>query len=85
VGVVVFAALFLSTVVRSWFFATDRPQFAPGRQGSFSAVSVLPILVLAALAVQSLVESRLIIEYGMVLLVVIAVKTKRGDPVERLR
>jgi len=85
VGVVVFAALFVSTVVRSWFFATDRPQFAPGRQGSFSAVSVLPILVLAALAVQSLVESRLIIEYGMVLLVVIAVKTKRGDPVERLR
>jgi exopolysaccharide production protein ExoQ len=80
VGVVVFAALFVSSVVRSWFFATDRPQFEPGRQRPFSAVSALPLLILTALAVQSLVESRLIIE----LLVVIAVKTKRGDPVERL-
>ena len=84
VGVVVFAALFVSSVVRSWFFATDRPQFEPGKPGAFSAVSALPLLVLAALAVQSLVESRLIIEYGIVLLVIIAVKTKRGDPVERL-
>jgi exopolysaccharide production protein ExoQ len=85
VGVVVFAALFVSSVVRSWFFATDRPQFEPGTQRPFSAVSILPLLILTALAVQSLVESRLIIEYGLVLLVVIAVKTKRGDPVERLR
>jgi len=84
VGVVVFAALFVSSVVRAWFFATDRPQFEPGKQGPFSVVSVLPLLLLTALAVQSLVESRLIIEYGIVLLVVIAVKTKRGDPVERL-
>ena len=85
VGVVVFAALFVSSVVRSWFFATDRPQFEPDTQRPFSAVSILPLLILTALAVQSLVESRLIIEYGLVLLVVIAVKTKRGDPVERLR
>jgi exopolysaccharide production protein ExoQ len=84
VGVVVFGALFVSSVARAWFFATDRPQFAPGRQGDYSAVSALPLLVLTALAVQSLVESRLIIEYGIVLLVVVAVKTKRGDPVERL-
>jgi exopolysaccharide production protein ExoQ len=83
-GVVVFGALFVSSVVRAWFFATDRPQFAPGTTGAYSATSALPLLVLTALAVQSLVESRLIIEYGIVLLVVIAVKTKRGDPVERL-
>jgi exopolysaccharide production protein ExoQ len=79
VGVVVFGALFVSTLVRSWFLATDRPQFEPGRQGAYSPVTALPILVLTALAVQSLVESRLIIEYGIVLLVVIAVKTRRGD------
>jgi len=84
VGVVVFAALFVSSLVRSWFFATDRPQTAPGQPGRFSAISVLPLLILTALAVQSLVESRLIIEYGIVLLVVIAVKTKRGEVGERL-
>ena len=84
VGVVVFAALMLSSVVRAWFFATDRPQFEPGKQQPYSAISALPLLVLTALAVQSLVESRLIIEYGILLLVIVAVKTKRGDPVERL-
>ena len=83
-GVIVLAALMLSSVVRAWFFATDRPQFEPGKPGAFSAVSALPLLVLTALVVQSLVESRLIIEYGIVLLVIVAVKTKRGDPVERL-
>jgi len=84
VGVIVFAALFLSSLVRSWLLATDRPQFEPGRPGRYSALSVLPLLLLTALAVQSLVESRLIIEYGIVLLVVIAVKTKRGEVGERL-
>ena len=84
VGVVIFAALMVSSVVRAWFFATDRPQFEPGKQQPYSAISALPLLVLTALAVQSLVESRLIIEYGVVLLVIVAVKTKRGDPVERL-
>jgi exopolysaccharide production protein ExoQ len=84
VGVVVFAALFVSSLARSWFFATDRPQTEPGRPGAYSAVSVLPLLLLTAFAVQSLVESRLIIEYGVVLLVVIAVKTKRGEVGERL-
>ena len=84
VGVVVFAALMVSSVVRAWFFATDRPQFAPGKPQPYSAISALPLLVLTALAVQSLVESRLIIEYGILLLVIVAVKTKRGDPVERL-
>jgi len=83
VGVVVFGALMLSSIVRAWFFATDRPQFEPGRPGTFSAVSALPLLILVALVMQSLVESRLIIEYGVVLLVIVAVKTKRGDPVER--
>jgi len=84
VGVIVFAALFLSSLVRSWLLATDRPQFEPGRPGRYSALSALPLLLLTALAVQSLVESRLIIEYGIVLLVVIAVKTKRGEVGERL-
>ncbi|GAB3605489.1 O-antigen ligase [Conyzicola nivalis] len=81
VGVVVFGALVVSTTVRAWFLAADRSITRPGIVGSYSVESILPLLILTALLVQSLAESRLIIEYGMLLLVVIAVKTKRNDPV----
>ena len=81
VGLVVFGALVLSTVVRSWSLATDRAITRPGTVGTFSVESMLPLLVLTALLVQSLAESRLIIEYGLLLLTVVAVKTKRNDPV----
>ena len=81
VGLVVFGALVISTAVRAWSFATDRAITRPGTAGSFSVESMLPMLVLTALLVQSLAESRLIIEYGLLLLVIVAVKTKRNDPV----
>jgi exopolysaccharide production protein ExoQ len=81
VGLTVFGALVVSTAVRSWSFATDRAITRPGTTGTFSVESMLPLLVLTALLVQSLAESRLIIEYGLLLLTVIAVKTKRNDPV----
>jgi exopolysaccharide production protein ExoQ len=79
VGLVVFGALVISTVVRAWLFAVDRRITVPGSTGSYTVESVLPILLLTALLVQSLAESRLIIEYGMLLLVIAAVKTKLGD------
>lgn len=79
VGLVVFGALVLSTLVRAWLLAVDRRITVPGTTGSYSVQSALPVLLLTALLVQSLAESRLIVEYGMVLLVVIAVKTKLGD------
>ena len=79
-GLIVFGALVLSTAFRAWSLATDRPQSVPGSPGPYSAVTVLPLLLLTALLVQSLAESRLIVEYGMLLLVIIAVKTKApGD------
>ena len=79
VGLVVFGALVVSTVVRAWLFAVDRRITVPGTAGNYTVESVLPILLLTALLVQSLAESRLIIEYGMLLLVIAAVKTKLGD------
>jgi len=81
VGLIVFGAFIVSTVVRSWSFATDRAITRPGTTGAFTVESMLPMLVLTALLVQSLAESRLIIEYGILLVTVIAVKTKRNDPV----
>jgi O-antigen ligase len=79
VGLVVFGALVLSTVVRSWFFAVDRRITVPGERGRYSMESLLPILVLTALLMQSLAESRLIIEYGLLLLTITAVKTRMGE------
>jgi len=76
VGLVVFGALVLSTLVRSWLFARERPigtGFAPA---AHTAQSFLPLLIIVALLVQSVAESRLIVEYGLVLLTIMSVRTK---------
>lgn len=76
IGVVVFAALVLSTLVRSWQFAVDRPNVDPIAEARHTVVSLLPLLLLVALLVQSVAESRLLIEYGLALLAIIAIKSK---------
>jgi len=76
VGLVVFGALVLSTLVRSWLYARERP-IGPGfTPVAHTAQSLLPLLIIVALLVQSVAESRLIVEYGLVLLTVMAVRTK---------
>ncbi|QYH35619.1 O-antigen ligase [Salinibacterium sp. M195] len=79
VGVIVFAAFVASTLLRAWLAAADRPQSMAGRADAYSAISFLPILVMVALVVQSIPESRLLGEYALAMLVIIAVKTKRPD------
>lgn len=78
VGLVVFGALVLSTTFRAWSFALDRPLLEPGTTPPFSPLALLPLLLMVALLVQSVAESRLLIEYGLVVLVIIAIKTKLG-------
>lgn len=82
IGVIVFVALALSTLWRSWFLAVDRPRVAVADTAPYTATALLPLLLLAALLAQSMAESRLLIEYGWVLLAVLAVATKRhqGSP-----
>ena len=70
VGLVVFGALVLSTLVRSWARAMD---LAHGRG---KAIGLLPVLVMVLLIVHSLAESRLLIELGFALLVVFAIRTR---------
>ena len=82
IGVIVFAAFALSALVRSWILAVDRPQLGPGRLGRYDPTTLLPALVLVALLAQSVAESRLLIEYGLLLLCLFAIKTKRPDPLE---
>jgi len=80
IGVVVFAAFVLSALVRAWILSIDRPHLGAGRPGSFDPSTLLPVLVLVALLAQSFAESRLLIEYGLLLLSLFAIKTKRPDP-----
>jgi O-antigen ligase len=84
IGLVVFGALVISTLVRTWLIAIDRTGVPQGQRGPRNAITLLPVLLLVALLAQSLTESRLIIEYGMLLLTIIAVTSKRAltEPIE---
>ncbi|WP_454110742.1 O-antigen ligase family protein [Leifsonia shinshuensis] len=78
VGLVLFALLVLSTLWRSWFQAVDRPRVAVADDLPYTALALLPLLLLAALLAQSLAESRILIEGGWTLLVLISLKTKQS-------
>ncbi|GAA1446621.1 O-antigen ligase family protein [Leifsonia poae] len=80
VGLVVFILLVLATLKRSWFLAVDRPRTGVVDDKPYSALTLLPLLVLAAYLAQSVAESRLIIEGGWLLLVVFSLKTKQTAP-----
>lgn len=77
VGLVLFAALIVSVTWRSWFAAVDRPRVDLDDSLPYSPLSLLPILVMVVLLVQSLAESRILIESGWVLLVLLTVATKQ--------
>ncbi|HEV7742263.1 MAG TPA: O-antigen ligase family protein [Pseudolysinimonas sp.] len=69
-GLIVFGALVVSTLGRSWARAIDVPR-ARGK-----AVALLPVLVMVMLIVHSMAESRLLIEIGFALLVVLSIRTR---------
>jgi len=79
IGVIVFAAFVVSTVARSWSLAVDQPQSSPAGPSPYRAASLFPILLMTAFVVQSVAESRLLVEFGLFFLVLIAIKTKNGD------
>lgn len=80
VGLIIFTALALSTVGRSWFLAITRPRSGLDPVVNVAPFSMVPLLLTTALLAQGLAESRLLIEYGWLLLVVVAVATKRRRP-----
>ncbi|MCW4457830.1 O-antigen ligase [Microbacterium sp. MPKO10] len=77
VGVVIFAAIIVSLLWRSWFTSIDRPRFDLRTDRPYSALSLLPLLFVVVLVVQSLAESRILVESGWVLVVLFSLKTKR--------
>ncbi len=72
VGLVVFALFVITTFGRSWLLAVHS---APGA----ATVRVFPILVLVALLVHSIAESRLLIEICFALLVICSIVSLRRD------
>ncbi len=79
VGLIIFVALVGAALVKAWQHAVDHPQEAAGSPLRHHAITLLPLLVLVALVVQSFAESRLITEYGFALLIIVATKTKRRE------
>lgn len=65
VGLVIVGFFALSTLARSWAYALDGPRVD----------ALVPLALLTALLVQSLAESRLLIEIGWALLVIVSVMT----------
>ncbi|MFV0433663.1 MAG: O-antigen ligase family protein [Leucobacter sp.] len=76
VGVLLFALLVGLTMWRTWFRAVDPPRRGYGPPLPYATSALWPILVMVALLVQSLTESRLLIEGNWVLLILLAVKSR---------
>lgn len=76
VGLLVFAPFVLLTLQRVWFRAVDQPRKGPGPALPYATSALWPLLVFTALLVQSITESRLLIESGWLMLVILAVKTR---------
>ena len=83
-GLLVFGALAVSTLWRSWFLAVDRPRLGISDTASYAVSALLPLLLIVALLAQSLAESRILVESGWVLLLVLAIKTKRPSAAQEL-
>jgi len=73
IGLVIVGVLVLLTLIRSWLLAVDGIAVPPARP---TALAMLPLLVLVAQLVQSVAESRMLVEGGWMLLVIWAVKAK---------
>ena len=76
VGVLAFAPLVVLTLWRVWFRAVDQPRRGFGPALPYATSALWPLLVLVALVVQSFAESRMLIEGGWLLLVILAVKSR---------
>lgn len=76
VGLLLFGIYVLTTLQRSWASATRIVYDTALRPRAFDPVSLFPLLVVVALLVQSVAESRLLYQGNWVLLALIAVKTR---------
>jgi len=76
VGLVLFVGYVLTTLSRSWASATRIGYDAALAPRRFDPVSLLPLLVVVALVVQSVAESRMLYQGNWVLLALFAIKSR---------
>ena len=74
IGLIVFGLLVLTTLGRSWFMAIEAE---PRRD---RLVELFPVLIMVALIVHSIAESRLLVEILFALLVISAIRTAQREP-----
>ncbi|WP_166866254.1 O-antigen ligase [Salinibacterium sp. ZJ70] len=79
IGVLVFGAFVLGAFLRSWGLAIETPHPRMGTVTLRWPLAIAPFLLMVALLVQSLAESRMLIELGFALLCLIAIKTGVRD------
>ncbi|WP_167051059.1 O-antigen ligase family protein [Salinibacterium sp. ZJ77] len=80
IGVAVFATLVLGALLRAWNAAVDEPDPRMGEADPSWPLAAAPLLLLVAVLVQSLAESRLIIEIGFAILCIVAIGTLPRRP-----
>jgi len=79
VGLVLFALIVVGVVLRSWWWAVDRRMLSRDVVAPWAPLDLLPLLLVTALLVHGLTESRLIVEWGWATFVVVVLVTRR-DP-----
>jgi len=79
VGLVIFACFVLVTVLRSTIAAVNPVWHVTAKRSAFSAVTLFPVLVMTMLVVQSVTESRFLVEEGLLMLCILGIKLK-ADP-----
>ena len=79
IGVALFGLTIVGVVLRSWWWAVDRRMLSREVAAPWSALDLLPLLLVTALLVHGLTESRLIVEWGWATFVVVVLVTHR-DP-----
>lgn len=78
IGVAIIAILYVAYMWRAWFFAVDRPRWDLKADRPYSALTLLPLLVGAVVLVQSVTESRPLMEWGWLLIVMLGFKIKQA-------
>lgn len=75
-GLVLMGIAWVALAWRAWFFAVDRPRWDLEPQRAYSALSLLPLLLVAVLLVEGLAESAPIMLWGWMLLILLSFKMK---------
>ncbi len=83
VGTLLIGLALLAFVWRSWFFAVDRPRWDLVADRPYTALTLLPSLLAAMLLVQGLSESAPLLNWGWLVIVLLAFKIKQAPLVGR--